>query len=265
MIDEARASGFRSVNLDLIYGLPLQTLDSFNATLDKVLDISPERIALYSYAHLPALFKPQRRIKRSRPAVGGSEAADPHARHRPPDARGLPVHRHGSLRQARRRARRGAAPGPAAAQLPGLLDAGRQRHARLRRVGDRQRRAVVLPEREEPERLLRRARRRAPAGVARHRADRGRPGAARGDPGADLQFPPVAGIDRARLADRFPQATSPRKCRTCGASPRTAWSSCSPSGSWSRPRAGCWCASVCMVFDRHLREQRRRASYSKVI
>jgi oxygen-independent coproporphyrinogen-3 oxidase len=50
------------VNLDLIYGLPLQTLDSFNATLDKVLDISPDRIALYSYAHLPALFKPQRRI-----------------------------------------------------------------------------------------------------------------------------------------------------------------------------------------------------------
>lgn len=63
VIDEARAGGFRSVNLDLIYGLPLQTLDSFNATLDKVLDIDPERIALYSYAHLPALFKPQRRIQ----------------------------------------------------------------------------------------------------------------------------------------------------------------------------------------------------------
>ena len=63
VVDEARASGFRSVNLDLIYGLPLQTLDSFNATLDKVLDISPDRIALYSYAHLPAVFKPQRRIQ----------------------------------------------------------------------------------------------------------------------------------------------------------------------------------------------------------
>ena len=62
VIDEARASGFRSVNLDLIYGLPLQTLDSFNATLDKVLEIAPDRIALYSYAHLPSLFKPQRRI-----------------------------------------------------------------------------------------------------------------------------------------------------------------------------------------------------------
>ena len=63
VIVEARASGFRSVNLDLIYGLPLQTPDGFNATLDKVLDIAPERIALYSYAHLPALFKPQRRIR----------------------------------------------------------------------------------------------------------------------------------------------------------------------------------------------------------
>ncbi len=62
VIDEARASGFRSVNLDLIYGLPKQTLDSFNATLDRILEIAPERIALYSYAHLPRVFKPQRRI-----------------------------------------------------------------------------------------------------------------------------------------------------------------------------------------------------------
>jgi oxygen-independent coproporphyrinogen-3 oxidase len=63
VIEEARASGFRSVNLDLIYGLPKQTLDSFNATLDKVVALEPDRIALYSYAHLPALFKPQRRIR----------------------------------------------------------------------------------------------------------------------------------------------------------------------------------------------------------
>ena len=62
VIEEARSSGFRSVNLDLIYGLPMQTLDSFSATLDKVLEIAPERIALYSYAHLPRVFKPQRRI-----------------------------------------------------------------------------------------------------------------------------------------------------------------------------------------------------------
>jgi oxygen-independent coproporphyrinogen-3 oxidase len=62
VIEEARRSGFRSVNLDLIYGLPKQTLDSFNRTLDKVLALAPDRIALYSYAHLPKVFKPQRRI-----------------------------------------------------------------------------------------------------------------------------------------------------------------------------------------------------------
>lgn len=61
-IDEARANGFRSVNLDLIYGLPKQTLDGFKETLERVIDISPDRIALYNYAHLPTVFKPQRRI-----------------------------------------------------------------------------------------------------------------------------------------------------------------------------------------------------------
>jgi oxygen-independent coproporphyrinogen-3 oxidase len=59
---EARAAGFRSVNFDLIYGLPRQSLDSFNRTLDEVIDLEPDRIALYSYAHLPQVFKPQRRI-----------------------------------------------------------------------------------------------------------------------------------------------------------------------------------------------------------
>jgi oxygen-independent coproporphyrinogen III oxidase len=61
-VEAARASGFRSVNLDLIYGLPKQTVEGFAATLDKVLALAPERIALYSYAHLPGVFKPQRRI-----------------------------------------------------------------------------------------------------------------------------------------------------------------------------------------------------------
>ena len=62
VLDEARANGFSSVNLDLIYGLPRQTPASFAATLERILDLSPDRIALYSYAHLPAVFKPQRRI-----------------------------------------------------------------------------------------------------------------------------------------------------------------------------------------------------------
>lgn len=62
VIEAARDAGFRSVSVDLIYGLPLQTQDSVMATLDKVLALAPDRLALYNYAHLPTLFKPQRRI-----------------------------------------------------------------------------------------------------------------------------------------------------------------------------------------------------------
>ena len=62
VIDSARATGFKSISMDLIYGLPRQNIISFNRTLEQVLELSPDRISLYSYAHLPGLFKPQRRI-----------------------------------------------------------------------------------------------------------------------------------------------------------------------------------------------------------
>ena len=62
VIEAARANGFVSVNADLIYGLPRQSVQGFSATLDKVIAVGPDRIALYSYAHVPHLFKPQRRI-----------------------------------------------------------------------------------------------------------------------------------------------------------------------------------------------------------
>lgn len=58
----ARDAGFKSVSVDLIYGLPRQTLEGFRATLEKTLSLAPDRIALYSYAHLPQIFMPQRRI-----------------------------------------------------------------------------------------------------------------------------------------------------------------------------------------------------------
>jgi oxygen-independent coproporphyrinogen-3 oxidase len=58
----ARENGFVSINTDLIYGLPLQTVPGFAETLDKVIDLSPDRIALYGYAHVPHLFKAQRQI-----------------------------------------------------------------------------------------------------------------------------------------------------------------------------------------------------------
>ena len=62
VIDASRAAGFRSVSIDLIYGLPMQTLESMRQTLDKVVAAAPDRIAFYHYAHMPHLFKPQRRI-----------------------------------------------------------------------------------------------------------------------------------------------------------------------------------------------------------
>lgn len=58
----SRNAGFQSVNVDLIYGLPKQTLASFDRTLDHVIRLSPDRIALYNYAHLPSRFKAQRLI-----------------------------------------------------------------------------------------------------------------------------------------------------------------------------------------------------------
>ncbi len=62
VMQAAREAGFKSVSVDLIYGLPRQTLAGFRATLEKTLSLQPDRIALYSYAHLPQIFMPQRRI-----------------------------------------------------------------------------------------------------------------------------------------------------------------------------------------------------------
>jgi len=62
LVASARSLGFDSVNVDLIYGLPRQTPESFDRTLAQVAQLRPDRIALYAYAHLPERFKPQRRI-----------------------------------------------------------------------------------------------------------------------------------------------------------------------------------------------------------
>ncbi|MBN8735849.1 MAG: oxygen-independent coproporphyrinogen III oxidase [Xanthomonadales bacterium] len=62
VLEAARAADFDSVNLDLIYGLPRQTLAGFGQTLDQVLGLAPDRVAVYGYAHLPRLFKAQRQI-----------------------------------------------------------------------------------------------------------------------------------------------------------------------------------------------------------
>lgn len=63
LVEKARELGFSSINVDLIYGLPRQTPESFERTLAQVDALRPDRIALYAYAHLPERFKPQRRIE----------------------------------------------------------------------------------------------------------------------------------------------------------------------------------------------------------
>ena len=63
VVEACRAAGMRSVNIDLIHGLPHQTLDGFGSTLDRVLDIRPDRLAVYGYAHLPGLFRAQTQIE----------------------------------------------------------------------------------------------------------------------------------------------------------------------------------------------------------
>ncbi len=62
VISAARDAQFRSISIDLIYGLPKQNLITMNQTLTKVIAADPDRISIYNYAHLPHLFKPQRRI-----------------------------------------------------------------------------------------------------------------------------------------------------------------------------------------------------------
>jgi len=62
LIEASRESGFNSVSVDLIYGLPLQTAKSFEKTIDSVLTSRPDRLSVYNYAHLPHLFRAQRMI-----------------------------------------------------------------------------------------------------------------------------------------------------------------------------------------------------------
>ncbi len=63
LIEASRSAGFGSVSIDLIYGLPLQTRKTFDATLDAVIEARPDRLSVYNYAHLPDLFRAQRLIR----------------------------------------------------------------------------------------------------------------------------------------------------------------------------------------------------------
>ncbi len=73
LMHEARRIGFDSINVDLIYGLPRQTPETFARTLASIARLRPDRIALYGYAHLPERFKPQRRIHIAELPGGGDK------------------------------------------------------------------------------------------------------------------------------------------------------------------------------------------------
>jgi oxygen-independent coproporphyrinogen-3 oxidase len=64
-MEAARREGFKSISVDLIYGLPEQTVARFARTLDTLIEANPDRISVFNYAHLPALFKSQRQIDES--------------------------------------------------------------------------------------------------------------------------------------------------------------------------------------------------------
>ncbi|MDQ2076414.1 oxygen-independent coproporphyrinogen III oxidase [Marinimicrobium sp. ABcell2] len=65
LVSALREQDYRSISMDLIYGLPLQTLESVRETLDQVIDLSPDRLSLFNYAHMPHLFKSQSLIHES--------------------------------------------------------------------------------------------------------------------------------------------------------------------------------------------------------
>jgi oxygen-independent coproporphyrinogen III oxidase len=62
VMNAAREHGFESLSVDLIYGLPHQTVQSFRRTLDTILMLAPDRLSVFGYAHMPQLFKMQRQI-----------------------------------------------------------------------------------------------------------------------------------------------------------------------------------------------------------
>ena len=134
-MDWMRELGYGSINLDLIYGLPFQTPESFNETLDTVLEMKPDRLAVFSYAHVPWIKPSQKILEHENPAHAGNQAGSAQARHRKAHGgRPIRLYRHGPFREADRRTGRGAAREKAPAEFSGLQHARRLGHLRVRHV-----------------------------------------------------------------------------------------------------------------------------------
>ena len=119
LVQSARALGYASVNVDLIYGLPLQTTESFARTISQVIALRPDRIALYAYAHLPERFKPAAPHQRGGPARPRHPRGPAERGHRGVPQAWLCLHRHGPFRAVFRFAGAGQAARRAAPQFQG--------------------------------------------------------------------------------------------------------------------------------------------------
>lgn len=75
LVDRARASGFDDINIDVVYGLPRQTEESFATTIDTVIDLAPDRVAVFGYAHLPSKLPHQRIVERAGRVLDSYERA----------------------------------------------------------------------------------------------------------------------------------------------------------------------------------------------
>ena len=266
MIDAARASGFRSVNIDLIYGLPRQTVRRLRGTLDKVVGARarPHR-ALQLRAPAAPVQAAAAIVDADLPAPD-DEARDPRARHRQPRrARATSTSAWTISREPDDELARRAARGQAAAQFPGLFDAARLRPARPSASRRSARSGRPTPEREDARRLLR-----ALSTPARCRCLRGFALAdddlLRRDviqqahvriPARRRALERAHGFRFARALRRRARRAAPLAAdglvdAVAGVDRRDA----------ARPPA---VRIVAMAFDRHLREARERASYSRVI
>ena len=198
-----RELGFPSVNMDLVYGLPYQTVDSFRETIDHIAAWRPDRIALFNYAHVPWIKPHQNKmptealpVPREKLAIFiESLAAFPRTR--------LHRHRSRSSGRARGRPRGRAQRGEAAAQLHGLHHAARDREPGLRRDRDQRDLRRLHPEPHPAVGIpADRARGRTPDG-ARSGHERRRSHPQRRDHGSHVQPGDPQTGDRRALRDRL--------------------------------------------------------------
>ena len=132
-MDWMRELGYDSINLDLIYGLPFQTPESFNETLDTVLEMKPDRLAVFSYAHVPWIKPSQKILETKILPHAGKQTGSAQARHRTAHGgRPIRLYRHGPFCEADRRTRHRAAREKIAAEFSGLQHARRLGHLRVR-------------------------------------------------------------------------------------------------------------------------------------